>query len=261
MQLDIFQIDAFTDAVFGGNPAAVCPLDYWLPDSVLQNIAAENNLSETAFFVRNDQRYHLRWFTPNNEVELCGHATLASAYVLFEILNYSETTIEFTSPSGSLFVQKSDDGITMNFPIWHRTKTEIPDILVQILGKKPLEYFNGPDNMAVFENPSDIRNINPDFLLLKQLDARGLLITAKGDNGFDFISRAFFPKLDINEDPVTGSAHCLLAPYWAEKLGRTKLKAYQTSKRGGSLLCELKNDRVFISGNAVPYLKGIINVR
>lgn len=260
MKLELFQVDAFTNKVFGGNPAAVCPLDEWLPDSTLQNIAIENNLSETAYFVKEGDAFHLRWFTPGGEVDLCGHATLATAYTLFNELGYPDKTITFTGRSGNLYVHRTENGMTMDFPLWPRKKIQTPEIITRALGKTPLAFFSGYDAMAVFEHPEDIRNMQPDFHLLKQFETRGLLITAPGDKDYDFISRAFFPRLEINEDPVTGSAHCLLAPYWADRLSKTTLKAHQASTRGGDLLCTIKGDRLNITGQAILYLQGSINV-
>lgn len=260
MQLDLYQVDAFTDKVFGGNPAAVCPLKEWLPDDVLQNIAMENNLSETAFFVPEGKNFNLRWFTPVSEVDLCGHATLATAFTLFTQLGYKDETITFTGRSGELYVHKTSNGIMMDFPVWERTKTEIPEIIANAFGQVPLEFYEGFDAMAIFENAEDVRKIEPDFTILKRYGARGVLITAPGDNGYDFVSRAFFPKLSIDEDPVTGSAHCILTPYWAERFNKNTLNAHQASERGGDLICTLKSDRVEITGNAVLYMQGKIYV-
>ena len=262
MKLPIYQIDAFTSEAFGGNPAAVIPLQKWPANDLMQNIAIENNLSETAFFVPEGNNFHLRWFTPGGEVDLCGHATLATAFVLFEELGHKEKTITFSSNSGELFVHKTSAGLMMDFPAWERKKTQTPELIIQALGAIPDEYYEGHDHMAVFENPSDILNMRPDFRHLKRLDARGLLVTAPGekDQEHDFISRAFFPGLNIDEDPVTGSAHCLLTPYWAERLGKTTLKAHQASERGGNLLCKLNGKRVEITGQAVQYMKGEIDV-
>jgi PhzF family phenazine biosynthesis protein len=261
MKLDLYQIDAFTSEVFGGNPAAVVPLKSWLPDETLQNIATENNLSETAFFVPKREKYNLRWFTPGGEVDLCGHATLATAYTLFEQHGYTGETITFSSRSGDLFVHKKANGFMMNFPAWDRKPATAPQSLTDALGAQPSEFFLGHDAMAVFDDPDQIRTMTPDFRALKNFtQTRGIIVTAHGDDNYDFISRAFFPNLNIEEDPVTGSAHCILTPYWAERFNKTTLKAYQASTRGGNLLCELKDDRVEITGQAVLYMKGEIHI-
>lgn len=260
MELTLYQVDAFTSEVFGGNPAAVVPLEEWLSDDVMQKIAIENNLSETAFFVPEGDTYHLRWFTPGGEVDLCGHATLATAFTLFDQLGYSKDTITFTGRSGELFVHKTQDGLMMDFPAWEHTKIDTPDIITQAFGKAPLEFYDGYDAMAVFETADEVRDMKPDFHALKQFETRGVLVTAPGDQDYDFVSRAFFPRLNIDEDPVTGSAHCILTPYWAKRLDKKTLKAYQASARGGELLCELKDDRIHITGQAVLYMKGQIYV-
>ncbi|MBL4803951.1 MAG: PhzF family phenazine biosynthesis protein [Alphaproteobacteria bacterium] len=260
MKLDIYQADAFTSKVFGGNPAALVPLDEWLPDQTLLNIAIENNLSETAFTVPQGDKYHLRWFTPGGEVQLCGHATLATAYIMFEELDYEGDVITFSTLSGDLFVHKTNIGLMMDFPIWEREEIDTPEYVIKAFGKEPIAYFKGNDDMAVFDDPTFIRRLQPDLSALKDGNARGVLVTAPGDEHYDFISRAFFPKLCIDEDPVTGSAHCILTPYWAQRLNKNKLVAHQASKRGGDLLCELKGDRVEITGQAAMYMKGEIYV-
>lgn len=260
MPLTLYQVDAFTDTVFKGNPAAVIPLEHWLPDETLLNIAIENNLSETAYFTPEGDDYRLRWFTPGGEVDLCGHATLATAYTLFEELNYDRDTITFNSRSGPLHVTKKNDGYMMDFPIWEYKKAPIPDVIAQAFGQYPVAFFTGYDDIAVFERAEDIRDMQPDFNMLKNHKTRGVLITAPGDHDYDFISRAFFPRLNINEDPVTGSAHCLLAPYWSERLKKKSFKAHQASERGGDLYCEIKGDRLEITGNAALYMKGEIYV-
>ena len=259
----MYQVDAFTDKIFGGNPAAVLPLDTWPDDTVLLNIAMENNLSETAFFVPNDAGYHLRWLTPGGEVDLCGHATLASAFILFEELGHEGEIITFESASGPLYVHKKSAGYMLDFPVWKREKIETPPGVAAAIGIEPLEYYKGPDDVAVLPSPADVRNLAPDFGLLAKCEtARGVLATAQGDidGDYDFISRAFFPRLSVNEDPVTGSAHCILAPYWGERLGKTTLKAHQASARGGDLLCRLNGDRVEITGQAALYMRGEIYV-
>ncbi len=262
MELDLYQVDAFTDKVFGGNPAAVCPLDAWLPDEVLQNIALENNLSETAFFVKTDAGYHLRWFTPAAEVELCGHATMAAAFVIFNFIDTKATTLTFDSQSGPLIVHKNNDGLRMDFPAWPREETSVPPELTEVFGMTPVAYFKGHDNMAIFETQKELSEITPNFQkMMAYVDTpRGVIATAPADKGtgLNFVSRAFYPDIDVPEDPVTGSAHCMLTPYWADRLGKTKLNARQISARGGNLLCELKGERVELTGQAVLYMKGTI---
>lgn len=259
MKINIFQIDAFTDQVFSGNPAAVCPLDEWLPDETLQKIAFENNLSETAFYIRVGNKFHIRWFTPAVEVDLCGHATLATAYVLFEIYNIQSNTIEFNSKSGELIVTNRAGLIELNFPVSVISSCDTPEEITKGFGKKPSEVLKCEDYIAVFENEEEVKSLQPDLNILSQLECRGVLVTAKGDNT-DFVSRFFAPRCGISEDPVTGSAHCSLTPYWAAKLGKNKLTAIQLSARGGKLNCELEGSRVKISGKAVKYLEGTIEI-
>ncbi len=259
MKLKIYKINAFTSKLFKGNPAAVIPLERWLSDDLMQKIAWENNLSETAFFVSSKKRFHIRWFTPKSEVKLCGHATLASAYVIFNILNYSFNKIIFDSQSGELIVKKTDEFFTLDFPSQMPLKCKIPNKLTDALGKEPLSCYKNEDYLAVYENESDILDIAPNFNILKQLDLRGIIITAPTNN-FDFVSRFFVPNLGIDEDPVTGSAHTQLTPYWAEKLNKKVLKAKQVSRREGVLYCEQRTDRVLISGSAILFLKGEINI-
>lgn len=259
MKLSLYQIDAFANKVFEGNPAAVIPLEDWLPAKTMQLIASENNLSETAFFCPSDNNYEIRWFTPNGEIELCGHATLASAYVLFNILNYKREQIEFNSLSGKLTVKKVNDLFRLDFPSQNPIKCKMPRLLSEGLGRESNNCYKNEDYLVVFETENEIVNINPDFNKLKILDSRGVIITAPGLN-YDFVSRAFFPKYGVLEDPVTGSAHTKLIPYWAEKLGRSKLIAKQVSKRGGELFCENDKNRVYISGHAKLYMKGEIEI-
>ncbi len=259
MELDLYQIDAFTDRPFKGNPAAVIPLETWLHDNTMQSIAEENNLSETAFFVPTSKGFHIRWFTPITEVDLCGHATLAAAYVLFNILGYNEDRIEFESKSGTLTVLQNGDWLVMDFPAQPPTPCSIPDEIVKAFGKAPIECLRSEDYVVVFETESDILSIKPDIDYLKKLDLRGVIITAKSKQ-YDLVSRFFAPKHGIDEDPVTGSAHTQLIPYWARKLGKTKMKAKQVSSRGGELVCELRNDRVLISGKAVKFLEAKIEL-
>lgn len=260
MDLPLYQVDAFTDQAFGGNPAAVCPLDEWLPNDTLQNIAMENNLSETAFFVQNGDHYDIRWLTPTVEVDLCGHATLASAYVILNILTPDKDTVTFNSRSGKLTVSKTENGLMMDFPVWEHRKIEIDERVSEALGAKPKELHTGYDWVAVFENEEQVRSLTPDMQKLISIETRGILATAPGTKGIDFVSRFFAPAVGVPEDPVTGSAHCILTPYWAERLGKTKLNAYQASKRGGKLFCEQDGNRVKISGNAALYLTGTIHI-
>ena len=259
MTIPIYQADAFTDQLFGGNPAAICPLDEWLPEETMQKIAIENNLAETAFFVKNETGYKLRWFTPEYEIDLCGHATLASAHILFTQLGFAGNEIHFeTVKAGTLTVKKDGDKYTMDFPSRPPIHIEPPIGLVEALGEKqPLEVLRSRDYFLVYESEEDIKDISPDFYALSKMDTVGVIVTAKGKKA-DFVSRFFAPGAGIPEDPVTGSAHCNLIPYWAEKLGKDKMHAYQLSARKGELWCELHGDRVLISGKAVTYLKGEI---
>jgi PhzF family phenazine biosynthesis protein len=257
MKLPVYKVDAFTDRLFGGNPAAVCPLVHWLSDNLMQNLATENNLAETVFFVKNNGRYDIRWFTPATEVKLCGHATLASAHIMFTELGYANDEIEFNSLSGILKVKRLEDGkIQLDFPANPPEATnDIPDGLFEGFGIKNAPLFKSFDYMVVLSSQKDIEALSPDFKTLAQVKSRGVIATAPGDKA-DFVSRCFFPQNGIDEDPVTGSAHTITVPYWAEQLGKTKLKAIQLSKRKGYLDCELHGDRVFMSGNAITYLKG-----
>ncbi len=261
MTIPIYQADAFTSRLFGGNPAAVCPLTGWLPDDVMQKIALENNLAETAFFVKTADGYHLRWFTPELEIDLCGHATLAASHVIFTELGYGDDAIRFTTQqAGTLVVTRSDDRYTLDFPSRPPYDTEIPAGLIEALGgRQPLHTLRSRDYFLVYEQEDDILNIRPDHAYLSKIDAIGVIVTAPG-NDADFVSRFFAPAASVPEDPVTGSAHCNLIPYWAERLGKSELHAYQLSARKGELWCELKGDRVLMSGHAVTYLKGEIYV-
>jgi len=259
MKLQLFQIDAFTDKVFGGNPAAVCPLEKWLKPELHQKIAAENNLPETAFFVKNSYGFDIRWFTPEMEINLCGHATLASAHVLFNYLGYNKNQIIFDSKSGTLKVTKKGEMLCLDFPANKPEKISLSAKLEEALGAKPVEVYKSRDILAIFDNEKEIENINPNFELLKQIDCMGVIVSAKGEN-CDFVSRFFAPAVGINEDPVTGSAHTTLVPYWAEKLEKKKLHAFQISKRRGELFCEIMGRRVLISGKSATYLIGEINI-
>lgn len=258
MQLKIYQLDAFTSQVFGGNPAAVVPLAAWISDDLMQKIAAENNLAETAFYVPEGDKFHIRWFTPTVEVDLCGHATLATAYTIFEYEKYPASSIEFTSRSGILKVEKKGDLLELDFPVDTLSATETPEILKTAFGIEPLEVIKGKtDYLLLFENETQIKNFTPDFSAIATVKCRGIMVTAKGDE-VDFVSRFFGPQSGVNEDPVTGSAHTTLTPYWAEKLGKKTLQARQISARGGALTCTLADDRVKISGNVAAYLVGEI---
>ncbi len=259
MKIRIYQIDAFSARVFSGNPAAVCPLEEWLEDELLQSIACENNLSETAFFVRDGEEYGIRWFTPVTEVPLCGHATLASALVIFNYLERERTRIVFASASGPLTVLKDMDLISMDFPAQPPSPCECPPALVEGLGKKPLQVQCCEDYLAVFARERDIIDLKPDFATLKRLGLRGIIATAPGED-CDFVSRFFAPRFGIDEDPATGSSHCTLVPYWSQILGKEKLRALQLSSRGGEIFCEDRGDRVSISGRAVEYMQGWISV-
>ena len=259
MKLSIYQIDAFTDKLFGGNPAAVVPLEEWLSNETMINIAAENNLAETAFYVPNENGFHIRWFTPTVEVDLCGHATLAAAYVIFNIQSYEGQTIIFESRSGELRVDCKEDWLTLNFPVDNYHIAVPPPALVESLNTTTLlEVYKGKtDYLVVLESEETVRNLDFDIIILSTIPARGIIVTAAGDE-VDFVSRFFAPQSGIDEDPVTGSAHTTLIPYWAEKLSKNQMSAKQVSKRGGFLKCELDGDRVYIGGQARLYLKGEI---
>jgi PhzF family phenazine biosynthesis protein len=259
MKIPLYQIDAFTDKVFGGNPAAVCPLNEWIGEDLLQKIAAENNLSETAFFVKTGDEYELRWFTPTLEVELCGHATLATAYVIFFYINNELTQVTFHSQSGKLKVTKEKELLVMDFPSRKPKPVSCPPDLERGIGIKPNEVLKDRDFYAVLKNQKEVEAIIPDIKYLENLDSLGICVTAEGE-GVDFVSRFFAPRAGITEDPVTGSAHSSLIPYWAEKLNKRKLDAIQLSKRKGQLFCENLEDRVLIGGKAVTYSVGTINI-
>ncbi|MHB9027507.1 MAG: PhzF family phenazine biosynthesis protein [Candidatus Latescibacterota bacterium] len=261
MKLPLFQIDAFASRVFAGNPAAVCPLESWPEDSLLQSIAMENNLSETAYFAPEGDGYRLRWFTPVAEVDLCGHATLASAFALFSILGFPGDRISFQSRSGELKVERGEKGLLkMDFPAQPPAPCNAPDALIAALGHAPSEALRAQDYFIVFEDEGVVRNLRPDFSLMNKVDLRGVIITAPGSGDADFVSRFFAPKLGIPEDPVTGSAHCALIPFWSRRLGRRELHALQVSPRGGELFCADNGDRVSIAGRAVKFLEGTIEI-
>jgi len=258
MELPLYQVDAFTSTVFAGNPAAVCPLSEWLSDDILQAIARENNLSETAFFVRSGDRYQLRWFTPGCEVDLCGHATLASAHVLFNYLDELGETLRFDTKSGELTVTRQKTRLSLDFPARPPAAvTAHPDLVTALGGSEPLEILGSRDYLVRYKTEAEIRALSPNMEVLKNMDRFAVIVTAPGAD-CDFISRFFAPAKGVNEDPVTGSAHCTLIPYWAEKLNKTTLYARQVSSRGGELFCQLKGNRVEIAGHAVLFLKGSI---
>ena len=259
MTIPIYQADAFTDQLFGGNPAAICPLTEWLPDETMQKIAVENNLAETAFFVKSAKGYELRWFTPEYEIDLCGHATLASAHILFTELGYTGNVIHFeTRKAGVLTVQRNGDKYTMDFPSRPPIPIEEPNGLVEALGGiQPTAILRSRDFFVVYDSEIEVRDLTPDFFALSKMDTVGVIVTAPGKD-VDFVSRFFAPGAGIPEDPVTGSAHCNLIPYWAKVLDKNTLHAYQISARKGELWCELQGDRVLMTGNAVTYLRGEI---
>jgi PhzF family phenazine biosynthesis protein len=258
--MNIYQVDAFNNKIFKGNPAAVIPLNEWISDTLMQSIAEENNLSETVFFVNNKDSFSIKWFTPTCEIDLCGHATLAAAHIIFTELNFEKKIIEFNSKSGKLTVKKNEDWYTLNFPSEDISLIETPSLLKEALNIPILKTYKGKWKLLIeVENETNLANLTPNFSLLSELDSSGIIVTSKGDS-VDFVSRFFAPKIGINEDPVTGSAHTLLIPYWAKKLNKTKLNAIQLSKRIGILKCKYLNDRVEMSGQAVTYLKGKLKI-
>ncbi len=262
MKQAIYQVDAFTSAVFGGNPAAVCPLEAWLDSATLQAIAAENNLSETAFFVDGGDAYHLRWFTPQVEVDLCGHATLASAFVLSECLGVTREALEFETASGRLRVTRDSEGrFVLDLPARAPAPWEAPPALAAGLGGEPEQVLMARDCLALFGSEREVRQLAPDSEALKAIDCLGVIVSAPGDAAdVDFVSRFFAPRAGIAEDPVTGSAHCTLTPYWAKRLGKNRLAARQVSARGGELFCELRDDRVLVAGEARLYMEGSLTL-
>ncbi len=260
MKIRMFQVDAFTETLFGGNPAAVCLLTETLPDEMMQKIAAENNLAETAFVTETGDSFSIRWCTPKVEVDLCGHATLASAHVIFNHLAYSKKTIRFTSRSGILEVRKEKDLLVLNFPTDTLQKGCLPPTVTESLGMDPVEILKGKtDYLLVYESQRQIEALDPDFAGLCKATARGIIATAKGDES-DFVSRFFAPQVGINEDPVTGSAHTTLIPYWSARLGKKEMTAIQLSERRGYLKCKDLGERVEIAGKTVTYLVGEIDV-
>ena len=261
MKYTIYQVDAFAEKVFQGNPAAVVPLEDWLEDKLMQEIAMENNLSETAFFVKTDAGYHIRWFTPEFEIDLCGHATLASAYIIKNFVEPHLAEINFTTQKAGALRAMAKDGIyTLDFPSRMPQPCQTPRQLLKSLGiTTAVEVLKSRDYFVVLPNEDAVKNADPDFTLIKELDSVGVIVTAKGQSA-DVVSRCFYPGAGIPEDPVTGSAHCNIIPYWSEKLGKSKLFCKQLSQRGGDLHCELQGDRVLMSGKCVLYLEGEINV-
>jgi PhzF family phenazine biosynthesis protein len=261
MRTPIFQVDAFANRLFAGNPAAVMPMDKFPSDGVMQAIAAENNLAETAFLVPQGDDYRLRWFTPEVEVPLCGHATLASAAVVMEKLKPGRTSVVFHTASGPLTVTKKLGGFVMDFPARPSEPIKVPAGMAEALGTTPVEVHDNEFNyMAILANAQAVRSLTPDFYGIARLSRFGLIVTAPGDQGYDFVSRYFAPAKGIPEDPVTGSAHCMLVPYWAKRLGKTSFKAFQASRRGGEVGCRLHGDRVELEGSCVFYLEGMADV-
>lgn len=259
MKIPLYQVDAFTAEVFSGNPAAVCPLDTWLDDDILQAIASENNLSETAFFVPERDGFRLRWFTPAVEVDLCGHATLASAFVLMNHLDPGLPLVRFRTRSGELTVTREEDLFALDFPARPPSPCEYPELLIEGLGKQPQEVWAARDYMAVFESEEEVLALEPDMAKLAKLDRFAVIATAPGTD-FDFVSRFFAPSKGVPEDPVTGSAHCTLVPYWSDCLGKQRLVAKQVSRRGGELICEDLGERVKIAGRAALFATGMIHL-
>jgi PhzF family phenazine biosynthesis protein len=261
MKLIIYQVDAFAEKVFQGNPAAVVPLEDWIEDDLMQKIAMENNLAETAYFVKTDNGFHIRWFTPAKEIDLCGHATLASAYIIKNFIEPHLAEINFTTQVAGVLRAMAKDGIyTLDFPSRMPQPCEVPGKLLKSLNiTTAVEVLKSRDYFVVLPNEEAVRNIEPEFMLMKDLDSTGVIVTAKGQSA-DVVSRCFYPGAGIPEDPVTGSAHCNIVPYWSNKLGKTKLFCKQLSQRGGDLHCELEGDRVLMSGKCVLYLQGEITI-
>jgi PhzF family phenazine biosynthesis protein len=260
LRLPIYQVDAFAGRVFSGNPAAIVPLASWLPDAVMQSIAAENNLAETAFLVPEEDAWGLRWFTPLVEIDLCGHATLASAWVVFEHLRKGGSEVHFDTKSGRLTVKREGDLLVMDFPSRPPVPLDPPPTLAKALGAKPKEVLAARDLMAVFETAEQVGALKPDMAMITALEYFAVIATAPGEGDCDFVSRFFAPAQGVPEDPVTGSAHCTLTPYWAKRLGKTEMRARQISPRGGDLIVRNLGARVEMAGYAVPYLEGFITI-
>ncbi len=257
--IPIYQIDAFASGIFAGNPAAVCPLSGWLDEATMLAIAAENNLAETAFLVAGDEAYQLRWFTPTTEVELCGHATLASAHLLLNVLGRCHEQVAFDTRSGRLEVSRNGDLLALDLPTLAAQPCKAPQALIDGLGCRPQQLLLASNYLAVFEREDDVRSIEPDFRALARCHPHGVIVTAPGKEA-DFVSRFFAPSHGIDEDPVTGSAHCTLTPYWAQRLGKKQLRARQISRRGGELICEERGQRTRVSGRCALYLRGTIEL-
>jgi PhzF family phenazine biosynthesis protein len=258
MKIPAYHIDAFAGAVFSGNPAMVCPLDHWLDDEILRLITRENHLPVTAFFVENNDRYELRWFTPTMELNLCGHGTLAAAAVVFDFMDVSRESVVFTTKGGILSAVKDGPLIAMDFPVDEAAPCSAEPVdLVRALGREPMEILQAKNYLVVYEREAEIRAIGPDMELLKEVDGLGVIVTARGEES-DFVSRYFAPKIGIPEDAATGSTHCTLAPYWSRKLGKRKLHAIQLSRRGGELWCEFPGGGVRISAKAVRYAESVL---
>lgn len=252
-------VDAFTDTLFGGNPAAVCILEEWLDDDLMMSITKENNLSETAFAVKEKDGYHLRWFTPGGEIDLCGHATLACAFIIMKFYDTSCEQVVFHTLSGNLTVVKKGNLYEMEFPAYELKQVEVSDAMIDALGAVPIEAYMGRDLLCIFDDANIIRNMQPDLEKVKELDGLLLQVSALGEQ-VDCISRSFAPKLQVAEDPVCGSGHCHIIPYWSHKLKKENLIAYQASKRGGTLFCHMAGDKVFLAGQAVLYAEAEINI-
>jgi PhzF family phenazine biosynthesis protein len=259
MMMRQYVVDAFTDKIFGGNPAAICILDEWIDESLMMSITIENNLSETAFAVKEDEKYHLRWFTPGGEIDLCGHATLACAYVLMNYYEKSMNKVVFTTLSGDLTVLKKGHLYELEFPAYELKKISVSDAMEKALGARPLEAYIGRDLLCVFDNEDQIKNMKPDLEQVKQLDGLLLQVTAPGSS-VDCVSRSFAPKLNVPEDPVCGSGHCHIIPYWSKKFEKNTLIAYQASKRGGTLYCRFEDNKVFMAGEAALYSVSELNI-
>jgi PhzF family phenazine biosynthesis protein len=259
MEIPIYQVDAFASAVFSGNPAAICPLERWLPDETMQAIAMENNLAETAFFVRDNGRFQLRWFTPACEVDLCGHATLGSAYVLFQELKEPAEALRFETKSGELVVRREGDRLKMDLPSWPPKQVEVDARLADAIGGRPIEILAARDYLVRYQSAEEVQALSPDMEALKTIDRAAVIATAPATD-CDFVSRFFAPAKGIPEDPVTGSSHCTLTPYWAKQLGKTRLHARQISPRRGELFCRLVGDRVEVAGHAALFLRGRIQI-
>lgn len=265
MKIPIYQIDTFTDKVFGGNPAAVCPLEQWLPSELMQKIAYENNLSETAFFVKEGSSFRIRWFTPTQEVDLCGHATLAAGFTIFNFLDFSGNEINFQSLSGNLTVSKKEQHLFLDLPSREAKPIDPPKTLISGLGCEPLETYLSRDFLVILSGEKEVKALKPDFRALAEVkDCLGIIVSAPGKvcdgEVCDFVSRFFAPNAGVDEDPVTGSAHCTLIPYWAKRLSKKQLSARQVSLRSGDLLCEDLGERVKIGGKSICYLRGEIEV-